>query len=275
VTTAGPVGVVAELWRFPVKSMGGERLDEACITSQGVLGDRGFALLDTETGAVVSASSKHFPGLMNARATFLEPPRADTALPPVRITLPDGTSGTSDSPAISALLSSHFGRSVTLVRTMPDSYAKRQAAFFTEIGLECVSPADSFVDFCPVSVITTATFAELSVACSESRFDPRRFRMNVIVETTATGFAENAWVGCQLALGGHLRLAIIIPDPRCVMMTLPQGDLPRDPDILRSVSRTNSLRVGTGGLLPCAGVYATVAYPGSVGNGDPVHLTHR
>jgi uncharacterized protein YcbX len=275
VTTAGPVGVVAELWRFPVKSMGGERLDEACITSQGVLGDRGFALLDTETGAVVSASSKHFPGLMNARATFLEPPRADTALPPVRITLPDGTSGTSDSPAISALLSSHFGRSVTLVRTMPDSYAKRQAAFFTEIGLECVSPADSFVDFCPVSVITTATFAELSVACSESRFDPRRFRMNVIVETTATGFAENAWVGCQLALGGHLRLAIIIPDPRCVMMTLPQGDLPRDPDILRTVSRTNSLRVGTGGLLPCAGVYATVAYPGSVGNGDPVLLTHR
>jgi uncharacterized protein YcbX len=255
--------------------MGGERLDEACITSQGVLGDRGFALLDTETGAVVSASSKHFPGLMNARATFLEPPRADTALPPVRITLPDGTSGTSDSPAISALLSSHFGRSVTLVRTMPDSYAKRQAAFFTEIGLECVSPADSFVDFCPVSVITTATFAELSVACSESRFDPRRFRMNVIVETTATGFAENAWVGCQLALGGHLRLAIIIPDPRCVMMTLPQGDLPRDPDILRTVSRTNSLRVGTGGLLPCAGVYATVAYPGSVGNGDPVLLTHR
>jgi uncharacterized protein YcbX len=275
VTTAGPVGVVAELWRFPVKSMGGERLDEACITSQGVLGDRGFALLDTETGAVVSASSKHFPGLMNARATFLEPPRADTALPPVRITLPDGTSGTSDSPAISALLSSHFGRSVTLVRTMPDSYAKWQAAFFTEIGLECVSPANSFVDFCPVSVITTATFAELSVACSESRFDPRRFRMNVIVETTATGFAENAWVGCQLALGGHLRLAIIIPDPRCVMMTLPQGDLPRDPDILRTVSRTNSLRVGTGGLLPCAGVYATVAYPGSVGNGDPVLLTHR
>ena len=273
-TTSGRVGVVAELWRFPVKSMGGERLDEACITSQGVLGDRGFALLDTETGAVVSASSKHFPGLMNARATFLEPPRAETALPPVRITLPDGTSETSDSPAISALLSSHFGRSVTLVRTMPDAYAKRQATFFAEIGLECVSPADSFVDLCPVSIITAATFAELSLTRSESRFDPRRFRMNVIVETTAAGFVENAWVGCQLALGAHLRLAITIPDPRCVMMTLPQGDLPRDPEILRTVSRTNSLRVGTGGLLPCAGVYATVANPGSVRNGDPVLLTH-
>jgi uncharacterized protein YcbX len=273
--TSGPVGVVAELWRFPVKSMGGERLGEACITSQGVLGDRGFALLDTETGAVVSASNKHFPGLMDARATFLEPPRADTALPPVRITLPDGTSGTSDSPAISALLSSHFGRSVTLVRTMPDSYAKRQAAFFAEIGLEWASPADSFVDYCPVSVVTTATIAELSLARSESRFDPRRFRMNVVVETTAAGFVENAWVGCQLALGGHLQLAIIIPDPRCVMMTLPQGDLPRDPDILRTVSRTNTVRVGTGGLLPCAGVYATVAYPGSVRNGDSVLLTPR
>ena len=248
--------------------MGGERLEEACITSQGVLGDRGFALLDEATNEVISASNRHFPGLLNFRAAFLEPPRADTALPPVRITLPDGTSGTSDSPTLPALLASHFRRSVTLVRSLPDSYTRRQAAFFAGIGLDCTSPAESFVDFCPVSVITTATLAEL-------RADRRRFRMNVVVRTAASGFVENAWVGRELALGSDLRLAVTIPDPRCVMATLSQGDLPRDPGILRTVSRMNSLPVGTGGPLPCAGVYASVACPGTIRSGDPVLLTRR
>lgn len=261
-------GVVAELWRFPVKSMGGERLEEACITSQGVQGDRGLALLDEATHEVISASNRHFPGLLDMRATFLESPRPDTALPPVRITLPDGRSGTTDSPTLPTLLSSHFGRSVALVRSLPESYTRRQAAFFTGIGVDCTSPAESFVDFCPISVITTATLAELSV-------DLRRLRMNVVVRTTARGFVENAWVGCELALGSHLRLAIAIPDPRCVIATLPQEDLPRDPGVLRTVSRLNSLPVGTGGPLPCAGVYASVACPGRIRSGDPVLLTRR
>ena len=262
------VGIVAELWRFPVKSMGGERLEEASITSQGVLGDRGFALLDEETNEVISASNRHFPGLLNWRATFVEPPQADTALPPVRITLPDGRSGTSDSPAFLALLSSHFGRSVALIRTLPESYVKRQSAFFAGIGLECTSPSEPFVDLCPVSVITAGTLARLNV-------DPRRFRMNVTVSTTGHGFVENAWPGCELSLGSDVRLAITIPDPRCVMATLPQGDLPRDPGVLRTVSEMNTLPVGRGGPLPCAGVYASVAHPGHVRSGDPVLITRR
>jgi uncharacterized protein YcbX len=272
-TAADSVGVVAELWRFPVKSMGGERLEEAAVTGQGVLGDRGFALLDTETNDIVSASNRHFPGLMNWRAAFLEPPGADTPLPPVQITLPDGSSATSDSPAVRDLLSSHFGRSVTLVRIAPAAYRQRQAAFFAGVGLECGSPAGSLVDLCPVSVISRATLAELSLAQSESRFDSRRFRMNVVVTSSARGFVENAWIGRRLALGGQVRLAVILPDPRCVMTTLAQEDLPKDPGVLRTVARMNSLPVGTGGRLPCAGVYAAVARPGLVRTGDPVLLT--
>ena len=274
--TPQPVGAVAELWRFPVKSMGGERLEEAFITGQGMLGDRGFALFDTETNTVVCASNtRHFPGLMNWRAGFLEPPEADTALPPVRITLPDGTSGTSDSPALPALLSSYCGRSVTLIRTVPDSHRTMQSTFFAGIGLECVSPAGTFVDLCPVSVISTATLAALSLARTGSRFDPRCFRMNVVVTTLAGGFVDNTWVGRQLTLGGQLRLAVMMPDPRCVVTTLPQGDLPGDPAILRAVAQVNSLPVGTGSPLPCAGVYATVAHPGPVRCGAPVWLNAR
>jgi uncharacterized protein YcbX len=274
--TPQPVGAVAELWRFPVKSMGGERLEEAFISGQGVLGDRGFALLDRETNTVVCASNtRHFPGIMDWRATFLEPPRPDTVLPPVRITPPDGSAATSDSPELAALLSSHFGRSVTLIRTVPDAYRKMQSTFFTGVGLECTSPAGSFVDFCPVSVISTATLAELSLTCPGSRFDTRRFRMNIIVTTMAGGFVDNTWVGCQLTLGGQVRLAVTMPDPRCVITNLPQGDLTKDPSIFRTVAQVNSLPVGSGGPLPCAGVYATVGQIGTVRKGDPVLLVNR
>jgi uncharacterized protein YcbX len=267
------VGVVAELWRFPVKSMAGEKVEEAFITGQGLLGDRGYALLDVEVDDLVSASNRHFPGLMNWGATFLEPPRLDSPLPAVRVTSPDGASAASDTPALPELLSSHFGRRVRLVRAMPDAYRRRQAAFFAGVGLECIAPAGSLVDLGPVSVISTATLSGLSRAGPGSRFDPRRFRMNLVMATTAEGFVENAWVGRQLELGGQVRLAVALPDPRCVMTTLAQGDLPKDPVILRTVAGLNCLPVGAGGPLPCAGVYATVVRSGLVRVGDSVLLT--
>src|ERR671910_3832864 len=96
--TNGIVGAVAGLWRFPVKSMGGERLEQAELTEHGLVGDRAYALIDANTGKVVSAKSvKLFPGLLGCRAAFVEPPRSGGELPPVRIMLPDGTSVTSDS----------------------------------------------------------------------------------------------------------------------------------------------------------------------------------
>ena len=69
------VGSVIGLWRFPVKSMRGERLDEAQVTERGLVGDRAYALIDTDIGKVVSAKSvKRFPDLLDCRATFVEPP---------------------------------------------------------------------------------------------------------------------------------------------------------------------------------------------------------
>jgi uncharacterized protein YcbX len=270
--TADVVGVVDELWRFPVKSMGGEKLEKAPVSDHGVLGDRAAALLDLETNELVSASNRHFPGLMDWRATYVEPPEGGRTLPPIRITGPDGASALSGSPALADLLSSRFGRPVSLVRVAPDGYRRKQAAFFAGIGLDCLAPSGSLVDLCPLSVISRATLDELSRSRPSSSFDPRRFRMNVLITTTGGGFVEHAWQGRWLTLG-QVRLRIALPDPRCVMTTLPQDGLPKDPAILRTVAEMNSLPVGTGGPQPCAGVYATVARSGLVGTGDRVLLT--
>src|SRR5215831_5457675 len=90
------VGSVAELWRFPAKSMQGEQLREVEVTARGVVGDRAYALLDAETGKVASAKSvKLFPGLLACRAVFVAPPQAEREAPPVRIDLPNGESVTS------------------------------------------------------------------------------------------------------------------------------------------------------------------------------------
>jgi len=123
-----------------------------------------------------------------------------------------------------------------------------------------------------VSVLSTSILKRFSELQSQSRFDPRRFRMNVIVGTSGAGFPENNWVGRQVALGNAVRLRVALQDPRCVMTTVAQGDLPDDPEVLRTLVRHNRVRVGTTGSFPCAGVYAVDEAPGSIRTGDPVQL---
>jgi len=96
--------------------------------------------------------------------------------------------------------------------------------------------------------------------------------MNVIVETEAAGFVENGWVGHELTFGEAVRLKVTMPDPRCVMTTLAQDDLPDDTDILRTLVRYNRLPIGDAGRFPCAGVYAVVEAPGMLRGGDTVRL---
>ena len=117
------VGTVAHLWRFPVKSMLGEKLDEAAITQRGLVGDRGYALIETGTGKVVSAKNvKAYPTMFTCRAAYVAPPRVGEPVPPVRVTFPDGSSVTSDSRDADATLSKFFGRAVRLAATAPDDF---------------------------------------------------------------------------------------------------------------------------------------------------------
>ena len=116
------VGSVTGLWRFPVKSMRGERLHEAHVTEQGLVGDRAYALLDTDTGKVVSAKSvKRFP--TSGLPSCVHPAAgADENLPPVEITLPDGSTVRSDASDVSGVLSTFFQRDVTLARAAPEDF---------------------------------------------------------------------------------------------------------------------------------------------------------
>ena len=293
----GQVGSVTGLWRFPVKSMRGERLDEAHVTDQGLVGDRAYALLDTDTGKVVSAKSvKRFPDLLACRAAFVEPPGADEDLPPVEITLPDGSTVRSDASDVSGVLSTFFQRDVTLARAAPEDFTidqyhpdiedvdpaghrdtvveqKLGAAFFAQAGIPSPVPVGSFFDLFPVSVLTTSTLQQLSELQPQSRFDERRFRMNVIVDTDEAGFVENDWISRQLAIGDAVRLSVALPDPRCVMTTLAQEELPKDSDVLRTLTRYNRVQVAGAGRFPCAGVYAVVVAPGTLRTGDEVALT--
>ncbi|RAJ91089.1 hypothetical protein LX87_05306 [Larkinella arboricola] len=109
------VGRVESIWRFPVKSFGGELLQEVPVCKQGMLGDRAYALIDQQTGNVVSAKSvQRFPDLLRCQAVYVTPPQLGQSLPPVQITLANGTTLRSDETNVDSTLSAFFRREVTL-----------------------------------------------------------------------------------------------------------------------------------------------------------------
>jgi uncharacterized protein len=290
-----PVGTVRALWRFPVKSMLGEEVEAADLNEGGIVGDRAYAVRDRETGKVASAKHpKLWPDMLACRAAFVEPPRAGDELPPARIELADGNSVMSDADDVDDVLSAFFGRDVELSHAAENGYtidqyhpdeenydpdghrdevveAQLGAAFFNERGLPSAVPEGSFFDLFPLSVLTTSTLDQLGELEPQSRFDVRRFRMNVIVDSPARGFVENEWVGRTVAIGDNVRLGVALPDPRCCMPSLAQEDLPRDPRILKALARHNRIDVA-GALFPCAGVYAVAEATGTIRKGDGVSL---
>ena len=290
-----PVGTIAALWRFPVKSMLGEELGASDLGEGGIVGDRAYAIRDRETGKVASAKHpKLWPNLLACRAAFVEPPHPGDDLPPVRVELADGSSVLSDAADVDAVLSRFFGREVELAHAAQNGYTIDQyhpdeenydpdghrdevvavglgAAFFNERGLPSAVAEGSFFDLFPLSVLTTSSLDKLGELEPQSRFDARRFRMNVIVETTAPGFVENGWPGRTLAIGDDVRIGVALPDPRCVMPSLAQEDLPKDSGILKGLARHNRIDVA-GALYPCAGVYAVAQSTGTIRKGDGVTL---
>ena len=288
------MGEIASLWRFPVKSMGGEKLQEVDISGNGIVGDRAYALFDVATGKVVSAkSSKLFPDLLKCRAEFVSPPTQGEKNPPVTVVLPHGDSVRSDEVSANEKLSKFFGRDVKLIQTAPEDFTidqyhpdiagldpsgnrntivsqKLGAALFKSAGLTSPVAAGSFLDVFPVSVITTSTLRRLKALSPASSFDEQRFRMNVVVKTPDEGFIENSWVSHDLAVGADAHLSVAMPDPRCVMTTLPQPGLPQDLEVLRTLVTHNRIELPGMGNFPCAGVYAVVHTPGKVRVEDAV-----
>ena len=277
--TAG--GTVKALWRYPVKSMAGTKLDEALITEGGILGDRGYAVIDRTSGRVGSAKTpRKWAGLMALAADFVRPPRAGAALPPVRIAWPDGRSVASDEGDADARLSATVGRPVTLTTERPETPSLERldplAAEETIVDIGALMMTGRFSDYAALHLVTTATMARLAALRPGSTFNARRFRPNVTIASPegARGFVENDWVGREVAIGDEVRLRISDPTPRCSIPTLAQADLEKDPQILRTIVAHNSLPVPIldDQVLPCAGVYAFVVRGGTVKRGDAVRV---
>lgn len=266
------LGSVVSLWRYPVKSMMGEELNAADVTQRGIIGDRAYALIDPASGKVASAKNpRKWAKLFDFRAAFVEPPRQGVNIPPVRITLPDGNIVTTQQLDLNQILSNVLEREVTLGTTPPETpsleeyWPDMDGLAHREMTTDESIPTGTFFDFAVVHLLTTATIDRLRELYPQGRFEVRRFRPNIVVESS-TGekdFVENGWIGRTLAIGAEVRLNIIGGCPRCVMTTLPQGDLPKDPGILRTAAQYNQVNVG---------VYAAVLRGGTIHRRDPVRL---
>ncbi len=242
------VGRVVALWRYPVKSMLGERLDRAWLGPQGIEGDRAWALRDAETGRVLSA--KKVSRLLTARSR--------TAGRGVHIELPTGEALEAGDPATGKAIGAWLGRDVALV---PADGGTERPVIEDEEGT-FRGRAGGFFDSSVVHFVTTSTLDWLAELQPGGVFDARRFRPNVVLETHVPGFVEEEWVGGSVRIGGAL-VEISKPCSRCVMTTHAQEDLPVDRQILRTVLEHNDEHVG---------VYGIVRESGTLSVGDEAHL---
>ncbi|CAM5430145.1 MOSC domain-containing protein [Streptomyces aurantiogriseus] len=275
-------GTVGALWRYPVKSLLGERIGRAEATDRGLAGDRRLALLDRETGKVASAKApRRWSDLLRCTAT--------TTPSGARITAPDGTTWESTDPDVHDGLSAYTGRPVTLTATPPPAATldrSRPEEVLGEgaeddvtadvtadvVGFAAAAPG-TFFDFAPVHLITTATLARIAALSPRATVEPERYRPNLLITTADEGFTENHWLGKELTIGEHVTLHVIALTPRCAVPTLIHGDLPRDPDALRVPARHNRVPALPGRAPEaCAGAYARVVRGGWIQEGDAVRL---
>jgi uncharacterized protein YcbX len=290
-------GTVAELWRYPVKSMGGERIEASDVSETGFTGDRAYAVVDPATNKVGSAKHPRLWGaLLECHARYLDTPAAGADLPPVAITLPDGQETGSEDPHVDNRLSGVFGRPVQLTTVtpegngylavwpeidgvMPDDVREQTTVegeeadgTLTGLSLGVASPPGTFFDVAALHVVTTSTLAHLGTLQPRSRFAVERYRPNIVIDTPAEAFAENDWSGADLKFGDALVASVLIPTMRCIMTTLAQGDLPRDNEILRTLTRANRIEIPGLGTWSCVGAYAAVTSAGRVHLSDKVAI---
>jgi uncharacterized protein YcbX len=297
-------GHVCALFRYPVKSMLGERLTEAAVGLRGLAGDRAYAVVDRRDGRI--ATGKHprkWSRLVELSAAFVDEPAGDLT-PPVAIAFPDGTTLRSDDPRIDQALSTFLGRDVSLVKGASDGQTLEEVwplidglaptevvasmsggrnengEPVTDIPVSSMAPEGTFFDLTTLHVLTTATLQHLSALEPAADFDVRRYRPNVLVEPAAAdpagaqpaAFPENEWVGATLRLGAQAQARVDMPTMRCVMTTLGRDGMAPDRRTLQTIARHNRIEINGMGPWACAGVYATVTVEGALTLGDLVAL---
>ena len=226
---------VVELWRYPVKSMLGERRESLRVEMRGVEGDRLFAIRDAQGKLGSGKHTRRFrkiDGLFGFHATYRD------GAPLVHF--PDGREINADAPSIHQALSEALGLPVTLAR-------------------EAEIP---HFDSAPIHLVTTGSLAWLRSALPAAGIDARRFRPNLVIEVPDSGTIEQGWIGKRLRVG-KVELQVCDTTERCGMVAFAQSELPKAPEVLRHITRGAELKFG---------VYARVLRPGSVRLHAPVVL---
>jgi uncharacterized protein len=293
-----PIGTVAQLWRYPVKSLGGEQIESADIGPRGVLGDRLWAVRDLKRD--VTASARQLPKLLTATARYRGPVPLDAGpgnVPEVEITFPDGTFLSSSDGDVHAKLSELAGRDVRLTALPPAedtslhrlsreersdtmSPAFLRAAFgvsddeklpdLSMFGLSDMvnfarysTPPGMFVDLAPVHVLSQTSLATIGAEIG-SDLDVRRFRPNVLLalDDPHDGLPESHWTGGRVVLGEAV-LDGMMPTVRCVVPSRAQPGFEVD----RRITKAVAVRAQR-----CLGVYCGVDSGGMVRVGDEVAL---
>lgn len=224
---------VVELWRYPVKSMLGERRQSLHVEMRGVEGDRLFAIRD-EQGKLGSGKHTRLFRKIDGLFGFLATGRDGVPL----IRFPDGREISADTPSIHQALSDALGLAVTLAR-------EAEVPHF---------------DSAPIHLVTTASLAWLRSALPQAGVDARRFRPNLVIEVPDADAIEQGWIGKRLRVG-EVELHVCDTTERCGMTAFAQGELPKAPEVLRHITRHAELKFG---------VYARVLAAGRICIGDPV-----
>lgn len=227
---------VAEIRRYPVKSMLGEMVSSADVGQRGLTGDRLWAVRDPDGKFGSGKNTRRFrrmPGLFRLQAHAGEPV-------PI-VVLPDGRRFAADDPAGHRAVGELLGRPVTITPEGPVLHH----------------------DEGPVSIVTTASLrrlTELSGGGTDGPLiDPLRFQANLLLDVAGSGFPEDSWPERRLRVGSEVILRVVRPLTRCVMIDMAQERAGERNDLLKTLADYHNLTFG---------VLATVEHPGRIAVGD-------
>jgi uncharacterized protein len=258
------IGRVDSLWRYPVKSMRGEEMEEIFASYPGVYGDRLFAFRSSSapagfpylTGREQRQMIRYRPrfrdrekaarpinlGEAQKLSPNINPLVADASELMVDVETPDGKVLAIDDPCLIEDLRSNLDGNHHLTLLRSDK---------------------AMTDCRPISIFSLQTAQKLGEETSVA-VDKRRFRANIYVDlTSGEGFAEDRFVGRSLRIGSKTTLAVLQRDGRCMMITLDPDTAEKTPAVLKAVAQAHEGH---------AGVYAAVLIEGTIRKGDPVEL---
>lgn len=247
------VGTVAQLWRYPVKSLRGELVDRLELGPGGAVGDRTLAIVDPAAKKVLSA--KRWAVLLDASARIDEGGE-------VVVTLPDGTEHGASEPDVHDALSAWLDQEVRLEAPPTDGvYPMEMYSGMSDEDtpmFDWPGPAGTWLDLADAHWLSTASLAAAAELHPAGDWDVRRFRPTALFDVAGATFAEDAWTAVD---AGSVRSEVLMPTMRCSMPSRAQPGLERDLEIGRTLRDQHGNNLG---------LYARIAEAGAIAVGDPV-----